>query len=1078
MRGLVKFGVRNPVASNLLMVTIVAGGIYTAHTMVRERYPEFSIDRVVVEVVYPGAGPADIEASICTPIEQAIAGVHGIRELTSQSVEGAGLIIAFLNEGTSIRQAVDDIRLAVESVNTLPLDAKKPVVRELVLRTGVINVTVLGDAEEATLKEYARDVRDELTALPEISQVALWGDREREIVIEVPEDNLRAYNLSFAQIMNTVRANSLDLPAGVLRTRQEEFTLRVTGRGLTASDYEDLVVLSRPDGTRVTLGQVARVREEFEESAVESQFDGKPALTAAVYKTPDQDTVDIARRVREYVQSKQEDLPPGVRLVAWADGAFEIDSRLQVLLVNGLMGLGLMVLALTMFMRWRVAFWVMAGLPVAYAGAMITLWATGHGLNLISMFGLLMVGGMIDDDAIVISEAIYARCRRGEAPERATIEGAMDVAMPVVGSSLTTIIAFIPLFFVTGIIGKFVREVPLVIIAALSASLFEVLLLLPPHLCHHGGLEELKPGAPEAHRLRRFLDRVLDVAIAGVYEPLHRFMLRHRHAGVAAAVAMVLVCGGLVLGGRMRLMLLESDDNAVLRARVAFPEGTPSETARRVSERLESAAWTLNDDDALKPHTSGALVQHVYRTSGMWSEIVPRHGNNLCEVKVELMNPAQRWIRDEVIVEHWRKAIGDIGQTLTFAIEPDTIAPTDRPIQVRLMGPDLGELRAAADDLETKLLEFDGVWGVRDDLTPGKRELRVALRPEARGLGLTLADLALQLRQGFFGGDALRLQRGRDEIWVKVRYPGEERQEIEDIENVHLRTAGGTEVPFHEAATIEWTRGYASIGHEAGQRRVEVYADIDERYANAEQIADALSHQVLADVVAQHDGMHFRIAGQRELINESLSSLYKGAILAMIGMYAALALMLGSYLQPLVIMSAIPVGLVGALGGHIFMGYDLTLMSLFGMLGLSGIVVNNVLVLMDFVNQRMQEGASVHDAVVESGKARFMAVTLTSLTTVVGTLPVCWDTSGQAYTVIPMAISMTFGLTFCTIVTLILVPAMFLCANDLRRVTRWLVRGGAFPTAEEVEPGHRVNASAEQREEHDRKALIHGELPG
>lgn len=1077
MRGLIQLGVRNPVASNLLMIAIVVGGIYAASAMVRERYPEFSIDRVVVEVVYPGASPADVESSICTPIEQAISGVHGIRELTSQAVEGVGRIVAFLNEGTSVQRAIDDIRLAVETLNTLPPEAEKPIVRELVLRTSVIHVTVSGPVGEAVLREYARELREELTALPEISQVTLWGHRDREIVIEASEDALRAYNLSFAQIMNAVREGSLDLPAGVLHTPQEEFTLRVTGRGLTADDYEDIVVLSRPDGTHVTLGQIARVRETFEESAITSWFDGEPAITAAVYKTPQQDTVDLARRVREYVAGKQRELPEGVRLTTWADGAHEIDSRLSVLLINALMGLGLMVTALGLFMRWRVALWVMAGLPVAYAGAIIVLWATGHGLNLISLFGLLMVGGMIDDDAIVISEAIYARCRRGQSAEQATVEGVMDVALPVVGSSLTTIIAFIPLFFVVGIMGKFIREAPMVIIAALTASLFEVLFLLPPHLRHYGRLDRLGPGAPKAHRVRQAIDRLMEGVIARVYEPVHRFMLRHRHIAVSSATAMLLVGVGLVLSGRVRLMLLESDDNAVLRARVAFPEGTPSETAQRVAAHIESAAWALNDDSRLKPHRPGALVQHVYRTTGVWSEVVPRRGNNLCEVKIELMNPAQRWVRDELIIETWRDRIGDIGQTLTFAIEPDLIAPTDRPIQVRLLGHDLDALRVAADELGYRLLEFDGVWGVRDDLPVGKRELRVALKPEARGLGLTLSDLALQLRQGFFGGEALRIQRGRDEIWVKVRYPDEQRAHIEDIENIRLRTGSGAEIPFHEAATIQWTRGYAAIGHEAGLRRVEVFADLDERRANAQQITDVLLRHILPEIVARHEGMRFRIAGQRELIHESLTSLLRGAVIALIAMYAALALMLGSYLQPLVIMSAIPVGLIGALGGHILMGYDLTLMSLFGMLGLSGIVVNNVLVLMDFINHRMREGAPVYEAVIESGKARFMAVMLTSLTTVVGMLPICWDTSGQAYTVIPMAISMSFGLTFCTVVTLVLVPAMFLCANDLRRTVRWLMRGGAFPTPEQVEPMHRVNASREQRDQRDRDLLLRGDLP-
>ncbi len=1060
MRSLITFGVRNPVSANMLMLCIVAGGFYAARSMVRERYPAFSIDRIAVDVVYPGAGPTDVESAVCTPIEEAMSGIEGIRELSSVSSEGHGLVIAFLHEKADKARVLDDLRLAVEQVDSLPPEAEKPIVRELALRTGVINVSLFGEVPEATLRDYARDVRDDLMTLPEISQVATWGVREREITIEVREDSLRAYALTFEKIMQAVAANSLDLPAGLLRTSREELVLRVTGRRMTATDYADMAVLSQPDGTQVRLGQIADVREGFEEATVEGRFDGKRCAVVAVFKTPQQDTITLAAQVRDYVERKRAALPEALSIAAWGDGSVEIDNRVGMLLSNGLQGLALMVVALALFMRPRVSLWVMMGLPVAYAGALLVMQGTDHTLNMISLFALIMVGGMIDDDAIVISESIYARAMRGEDPDTATIEGVMDVAMPVVGSSLTTIIAFIPLFFVAGLMGKFVREVPIVIIAALTASLVEVLLILPPHLRYHGGLEAFRSLRDTRTRVRRFLDGMLQRVIERVYEPVYRFALDHRYVFVSGAAALVLVCVGLVVGGRLPLVLLENDDNTILRARVELPEGTPEEASRRILTRLEEAAWSLNDDAELAPHEKGKLVRHVYATLGSWNEFLPRRGNNLCEVKVELMAPGKRWIRDRQIIDRWRHAAGDIPEAMQFKVEPDLIGPTDRPIEIRLMGPDLDDLRQAADELERKLASFDGVWSVHDDLSAGKRELRVALKPEARLLGLTVSDVATQLRQGFFGGDALRLQRGRDEVWVRVRYPLDERSSLASLENARFRTQQGAEIPFHEAVQVEWVRGYGSIEHESGVRKVEVYADIDERRANAEQIVGALTPQFLPELVGRHEGMRFRVAGQRELVQESLSSLGRGATLAMIGMYVMLAIILGSYHQPMVIMSAIPIGLVGAILGHVLMGYDITLMSLFGMLGLSGIVVNNVLVLIDFINDRLRAGATVREAVFESGKARFTAVVLTSVTTVLGIVPISFDTSGEVYSVIPMAVAMSFGLAFSTLVTLVLVPAMVLMSNDVRRAGRWLVRGGAFPSAEQVERGARVEHGA------------------
>lgn len=1054
IRHLIEASVRNPVVANLLGVFFIIAGYYAAQDNVREVFPEVALDHIAVEVVYPGASPLDVETAVCTPIEEAVEGLPGVKEISSSANEGYGTVWLALNERVKdVDAKINEVKDRVDQITTFPPEIEEPVVKEALLRSEVIDVAVYGQAPERTLRRLAQDVRDDLLRRPEISQVALQGVRDEEIVIEVSAEALTAYNISLAQVMEVVARSSLNLPAGVIRTEEEELTLRVTGQRYTARDYEDLVVLAGEQAV-VRLGDLATVREGFEDVVSRGRFNGQPAVVVAVYKTPDEDAVQIAQVVRDYVSQRQANLPEAVRMSVWADGSRDILGRTNLLISNGLWGLVVLFLALGVILGMRYAVWVCADIPMCFAGALAVMWFFDQTINMVSLFALIMVGGIIVDDSLVIAESVHMHARRGLTPELAAIEGTYRMAAPVLGATITSVVMFVPLLFVSGVMGKFVYAIPIVIIATLLVSQLEAFCILPSHLCHRERTGALRK-AQEGGRLRKAVDRGLDYLRDRFYRPAFARALDNRVLTLGIATAVLLLAVGFVVSGRQPFVMLPKEDGSILRARVSFPEGTPASLAARTIERMEQAAWALNGDEVLRPAKEGALVRQVYSIAGEFADFLAVRGSHLCEVRIELMPPEERQLDDDLIIARWREQIGPIPDAVQYTIERQFLGPTDRPIEVRLLGDDLEQLAAASERVQEKLRTFAGVTSVHSDLTPGKRELRVTLKSSSRMLGLTLQDVAQQLRYGFFGGEAVRLQRDWDEVKVRVRYPEAERASIEDLETLRVKTPTGQEVPFLEVANVRWARGHAQIMHQDGQRRVRVFADIDERTANARQIVEALEAGFLQDVVGDYDEMSYAFGGDRKHADESLASLWEGSVVAVIIMYAVLAAMMASFVQPLVVMITVPFGLIGSIIGHMLLGYDLTLMSAFGLVAVSGIVVNHSLVIVDAMNFAIKNGKNVREALIEAGEVRFQAVVLSSITDVAALGPLFVRAHGQAESVMPMAISLTFGLMFSTVVTLFIVPAMYLAVNDLRRLVTWLRHGGTYPAAEAVEEAYR-----------------------
>lgn len=1050
-RGLIAAGVRNPVFANLAAMGILVAGIISARGLPRETFPETALDHLTVTVPYPGATPADVEQGICIKIEQAIEGIPGISEVSSVSAEGLGTVIAEFDPSVApTAEVLRQVQDQVNSITTFPDEAERPIVSERIIRNPVIRLGIYGNAPEQTLKRLAQDIRKDLMANRLISQVSLAGVRDYEISIRLSEQALQRYGLGLQEIINAIKQSSLDLPAGTIRTRFEEINVRTIGQRYDARDFENLVVVARPDGTSIRLGQIATVKDTFEETPVFGRVNGEPGVMITIAKTGTEDTSKIAAVVRAYVKATKNILPDGIHLSISADASRDIDARLTMLVRNGVLGLALVIVSLLLFLDYRSSLSVAFGILVSFAGAIAVMQVTGSTLNMISLLGLLMATGIIVDDAIVIAESVRAGARQGLTPEMAAIDGVHRIALPVLVSSVTTIIAFVPLMYVAGVMGKMIFVLPVVMIAAIVASAVEAFAILPAHLCawsprSEGGV------APWRIKVRRAIDRFIDHIISDVYRKCLRWTLGNRGPVLCGTLAVVLICVGTVRSGKIPFVLFPKIDGNTLRARVRFPEGTPADVGRAVIQRMERAANGLNDSPELSPSAEGKLVQHIYSVGGEWAEFVPLRGAALAETTIELMPAESRRLDCAKITEHWRRAIGPVPDALTFTISRQELGPTDKPIEFRLMGDDLIQLRQAADELKARLARFDGVFDVEDDLLPGKRELQVSLKPAAHNLGLTVADLASQLRDGLYGGEAVRLQRGNDEVKVMVSYVEQDRRNLSAIEDLRIRTRAGAEIPFLEVADTKMVRGYAQIGRQDGRRRIRVRADVDERNANAEKIIQQLEADFLPDFEAKYADVTVSVDGQRQRIVESLSSLGRASFVAFVVMFALLGTVLRSYLHPAIIMAAIPLGIVGSVLGHAVTGYDLTLMSVFGMVALGGIVVNDSLVLVDRVNRNLRDGMGVREAVTAAGASRFRAVVLTSVTTVAGLLPLLTERSSQAQSLIPMAISIAFGLMFATVLTLFIIPALFLFANDLKRTAHWLRHGGHFPSAEMVE---------------------------
>ena len=1046
MNRMIEWFTDNHVAANLLMILIIVAGFMSAMSIRQEVFPQVDLDLVSVQVLYLGASPEEVEEGVCLRVEEAIQGIDGIKRINATAVENSGTVTAEISTDADARVVLDEIKQAVDRIITFPDETEKPVINLMESSEQAIDVVIFGDANERTLKELADRVRDDLLAMENITQVQLVGTRPYEISVEVSEADLRRHGLSFSQITAAVRSGSLDLPGGSVKTDAGEILIRTKGQRYTGREFEDIVVLSRPDGTRLTLGQIATVKDTFEDVDSRSRFDGQPAAVVSVFRVADQAILEVTSLVKEYVAEHEGTLPDGVEMAVWADRSEIYRGRMNLMLKNGTLGLLLVFGCLALFLQPRLAFWVALGIPISFMGGFWLIPGWGASLNMISMFAFIVVLGMVVDDAIVVGENIYHFRQRGFSRREGAIRGTKEVALPVLVAVTTTIFAFMPLANVEGMMGNFMGQVPMVVIAVLLVSLVESLWILPAHLSTIPA-ESIKgtEGGRGLLALQAKFARGFEFFIERTYKPALAFAVNHRAVVLAMAIASIALMVGYVGGGHVRFTFMPKVDADNMICVINMPPGVPVvETERAVAQALAGLEKLEAEVMGERPEDAQNIFLHSFATVGSQprggagggrpgSESSTQFGGaHIAEINVELMGSEDRGIAGNELVKRWRKLTGPIAgvNSVTFT---SNLFHGSSALELQLSSEDTDILTAAAERLKLALADYPGVQDIDDSYQEGKQELKLSLLPAARTLGLTLRDLASQVRQGFYGDEALRLQRGRDDVRVMVRYPKEERTSIGDLELMRVRTPEGAEVPFSSVAKVDGGRGYASISRQDRRRVVSVIADVDQNVTNAQEVLADLQQDVIPALIADYPTLHLSFEGEERDRKESMDSLKGGFLIALLAIYALLAVLFKSYAQPIIIMSAIPFGLLGAVLGHVAMGLDLTLLSLFGVVALTGVVVNDSLIMVDFINRTRAEGHGMREAVLISGVRRFRPIVLTSLTTFAGLTPMLLEKSMQAKFLIPMAVSLGFGVLFATVITLILVPVSYLILEDLKR---------------------------------------------
>ena len=1036
-RGPIAYMARNGVAANLLMLFILLGGLFALRGLVQEVFPEISMDRVSISVAYPGATPDEIEESIILKIEERIEGVDGLKQIRSTAAEGRGSVVAELNPGEDAARALDDIKARIDRIQTFPAGAERPEVTEVTNRQSVIRLVVFGDVSERTLKEIAYRTEDALSALPEVSYVETTGVREYEISIEVPLRRLRALGLTLGDIANAVRGGSLDLSAGSIDTREEEVRIRTTGQNYTQQDFEEIIVLSRPDGTVVRLGDIAQVRDGFRDVDLIGRYRGQRAAYVEVFRTADEKVLQIVDAVERHLDEEViPSLPAGVGLEIWNNDAVILQSRLGLLVKNGLLGLTLVLLALALFLEIRLAFWVAVGIAVSFVGTFGVMAVLGVSINLMSLFAFILAVGIVVDDAIVVGENIYAERERGTRGVVASIRGARRVTRPVIFAVLTTVAAFCPLFFIPSSIGRIIGQIPIIVISVLLFSLLESLLVLPNHLSHLPRPDRHSGRQGRVHLLKRMQARVdggLKRFVKGPLDRCLRFATGRPAIVIATGIAMIIVCVAMIPAGIIRVSFMPTVEGDLVTANLEMPEGTPVQRTSNMATLLERAGYRVLGQLASEAGKDvDDLLEGVNVTIGQGARQSGPGGaagadNNpratIAAVEFKLVTADQRDISATEFQRAWRRLLGPLPRAKSLSITSDLLRFGD-PVHVELSHPDPERLATIADTVMARLQGFEGVYDIQADQDRGLREIQLDLRPEASTLGLTLENVARQVRAAFFGDQALRVQRGREDIRVYVRLPEDERNAIADVEGYLIRTPTGREVPLGRVAEVRLGKSPTTIRRKDGQRALTVTADVFRAVVTGDEINNMLESSVLPELAAHNPDLTYSFGGEQQEQVESFGALGGGFALALLAIYALLAIPFGSYTKPLIIMAAIPFGIIGAVLGHLILGLPMAIMSLFGVIGLSGVVVNDSLVMIDFIDERMRRGMPGREAIIDGAKARFRPIFLTSMTTFLGVAPLVFETSLQAQFLIPMAASLGFGIVFGTAVLMMIVPAL------------------------------------------------------
>ena len=1055
MRNLIKWFSRNNVAANFIMALVLLAGISTWLKLKKEIFPETSTNVVSVSIPYPGATPEEVEKGVCIPIEEALRDLQGIDVMRSTAANSYGVVYVEVSGDSEVRDVLDDMKTRVDAIDNFAENIESPVYEEVLIKNQVLTVAISADANEQTLRGYADRIRNGmLSYVPKkpdnwldkfissfsgeagVSQVELTGIRPYEISIELSEDAMNAYGVSFDDVATAVRASSIDLPGGAVRTEAGEILIKTESKRYSAEQFEGIAVISRADGTVVPLSSIANVIDGFEDVDLTSRFNGKNAATLQVFRVGNEDTLKVANAAISYLQSIRNDLPADVSIEIWNDNSKYLKGRLNLLKKNAIWGLILVLIILSLFLRPSLAALVTLGIPVSFTGAIWMMPYTDISINMITLFAFILVLGIVVDDAIVVGENVFKRMRAGECPKLASWRGTHEVGIVVIFGVLTTAAAFTPMLGISGVSGKIWRNIPWIVIPTLLFSLVQSKLILPAHLAL---LKPIKPNEKQ-NIILRFQSKVSDgmeIFVDRIYRPTLKLALQGRYIVVTVFVSLFLISVGLIVGERIKWEFFPEVEAEIISTKVKMIEGVAFESTSEAVLKIEEAAKKL--DQNYREKYGEPLIKNMLATVGSqpfktgFSPITPT-GDNLGEVAIEILPGSDRSVTARELAAEWRVITGSIPAASEVSFQSQS-AGSGNAIDLELSGDNMEDLLEATELVKRKLSEIEGIIDISDSNVLGKRQVSLkSLLPEGESTGLRLSDVGKQMRQAFYGEEVQRLQRGRDEVKVMVRYPKKNRLSIDDVETMKIRTKGGNKVPLSSLVELEEGRSKSVIRRTERLRAIRIAADIDRGNpnANANQARRNLENNMLSEFGELYPVIKYEFYGEQKDQAQSMEELQTSSLFALLVVFVLMAIPLGSYIQPGIVMSVIPFGIVGAIIGHILMGANISIMSMCGIVALSGVVVNDSLVLVDYVNRHRIRGKSIVEAAWEAGAARFRPIVLTSLTTFAGLSPMLFETDLQAKFLIPMAISLGFGILFATFITLILVPCVYLLLEDLK----------------------------------------------
>lgn len=1019
MNGSIRWFIDNPVAANLLMILLLIGGALAIPALNKQFFPEIEINSVSVSMVYPGASPREVEEQICARIEEAVHDLRGIKEIRSVAQQGLGTVLIEAAQGYDTSQLTAEIKTRVDAINTFPGDAERPVVVENAYRHLMAVVNIAGDISERELKILGERLRDDLSSEPYVSIVELRDPRPYEVAIEVSEETLRRYGITFNDVVNAIRGSSLNLPAGAIKAVSGDIRLQTRGQAYGRVDFEQIPLITQADGVNITLGDVANVQDGFADIDIQNRFNGQPSHALEVFVTSDPQTLRTSEVVHEWIDRTRPSLPEGVSLTMWRDSSVPFVGRVDTLLKNGIGGLGLVFLVLLLFLRPKLALWVCVGIGVAFMGTFFVLQYTGTSLNMISLFAFLLILGIVVDDAIIVGEAIHTHQTNGHPGVEGAAMGASSVVKPVMYAVISTMIFFVPMLFMPGDMATAAQAIPVVVILALAFSLIESLWILPSHLAHMG------PERPSNSALLRSLETVRSRCADGLvnfskqqYQPFLERALRHNLLVCGLFLVALVMSLAVYGGGWIRSAFFPQVNSDYIQVEVALPDGGAFGRSLEVMDRVEQAAIALRDDyNARAEFQEQTAIGNISATAR----------ENQVYVIVETLSEA---VDTQALAVEFEQSWGDLGPIESLQVDY-TINHLGKPITLALTSSSVAELQAVSAEMRAVLQTYPGVYNINDSLEAPRDEIVLDLKPQAETLSVSLSDLARQVREAFYGAEAQRIPRIKEDVKVMVRYPEEERLSVDDLGELRIRLPEGTEVPFDTVAEVSVEPGYQKIERLDRKRILVVSADVVTGMSSPRAIVDSVINEYLPVWQQQYPSVTVALDGELEEETAFMTAMVTYMGLALLVIYGLMAIPFKSYWQPFLILTAVPFGVMGAILGHLILDWQVSMFSILGVIACAGVVVNDNLVLIDRVNSLRNTGASLYDALVLGARDRFRPIILTSLTTFIGLLPIMSETSVQAQFLIPMVTSLAFGVLFATGVTLILVPCLYLLGEQV-----------------------------------------------